>query len=126
MAGSEAGHGEYFSSRDCASIIATSLSPLRIRPPPSRRPHRFLLQRHMRSHPGDHGIAAVDKARDHGAAHPALGTVEAVDAAVAVAGLSPAVFLKCNPRPDFRTHSNLMNCHPLPLSGAEQSLQNGL
>jgi hypothetical protein len=89
-----------------------------IRCTPLRGLRDLLSQCHMRFHPGDHGIATVDKARDHCAAHPALGAVKAVDAPVLVALLSTAFSLKRNPRLDFRTHSNPINCHPLPLFGS--------
>jgi hypothetical protein len=68
----------------------------------------------MRIHPGDQGMAVGDDGVDLCIADVDLGTVKAVDPAVAIAGLAAAFFLKCNPGFDFRTHSNLMNSHPLP------------
>jgi hypothetical protein len=112
MAGSEAGHGEYFRSRDCVSIIVASLSPLRIGLPPPRRLRHPPLQRHARFHPGEDGVALADKGGDHGGARS--GAVKTMDAPVLVARLSTALSLKCNPRFDFRTHSNLAKPYPPP------------
>jgi hypothetical protein len=69
----------------------------------------------MRFHPGDDGVAFADKGGDHGGADAAFGAVKTMGAPVLVARLSAAFFLKRNPRLDFRTHSNLANCPPLPL-----------
>jgi hypothetical protein len=91
-----------------------SLSPRRVRATPSRGPRRFLLQRHARFHPDEDGVALADKGGDHGGADAGSGAVKTMDAPVLVARLSTAFFLKCNPRFDFHTHSNLAKPYPLP------------
>jgi hypothetical protein len=68
----------------------------------------------MRLHPGDQGMTVGNDGVHLGIAFMDLRAVKPMDPAVAVAGLATAFFLKCNPGFDFRTHSNLMNSHPLP------------
>jgi hypothetical protein len=60
------------------------------------------------------GIAISDDGADFGAAGAGRRAVAAMDESVAVAGLAAAFLLKCNPRLDFRTHSNHRNRSPLP------------
>jgi hypothetical protein len=72
----------------------------------------------MRLDPGNHGIATGDDGADHRAAHFRFAAVKTVDAPVGISLLSTAFSLNCNPRLDFRTHSNLEKSYPLPRSAA--------
>jgi len=63
--------------------------------------------RGMNLHGGDDGLALGYEGADFRARHPAFAAVTAMHPAVAIAGLSTALLLKCNPRRSFRTHSNL-------------------
>jgi hypothetical protein len=72
----------------------------------------------MRPDPGDYRIALRDDGAYLGGARARRGAVEAVDPAVAIAGLAAAFLLNRNPRLVFPHHSNPINPHPLPRCAA--------
>lgn len=68
----------------------------------------------MRIDPGDQGMTVGNDGVHFAIAFMNPDAVKPMDPAVAIARLAAAFFLKCNPGLNFRTHSNLMNSHPLP------------